>query len=275
MMRILLLLAVALLLASTALAVPGDVIRGQSLSGQPANGVRGLARDWDTGRVWVAGPQGTGAIIYTSMDAATMTPDAWIPTAGMYWVFDIACGFDYNTMTNCLLMNDQSSPFTRIIEPTSGALLGNLPDYYTAGEYTDGAAVNWDNNTVILSSYGNTNVVSYDGSSYTTFATIPGALNMGVAIGWGHVFILRTSTFYTIEVYLLDGTFVESIPLNSWPGGNYVIGLACGQENIVGDNESLFFASFITNQVYEVEVGDYNPSSLEQSTWGAIKAGFR
>jgi len=274
-MRTLLLFAVTLLVVSSAFAVPGDIIRGQALSGQPASGVRGLARDWDTGRVWVAGPQATADIRYTSMDAATMATDPWIATTAMYWVFDIACGFDYNTMTNCLLMNDQSSPFTRIIEPTSGTLLGNLPDYYSASEYTDGAAVNWDNNNVILSSYANAAVVSYDGSSYSTFATIPGALNMGTAIGWGHVFILRTSSFYTIEVYLLDGTFVESIPLNAWPTGNYVIGLACGQENIVGDNESLFFASFVTNQVYEVEVGDYNPSSLEQSTWGAIKAGFR
>jgi hypothetical protein len=274
-MKILLLLAMTLLLSSAVMAVPGDIIRSQALSGQPSNGVRGLAMDWDAGRIWVAGPVGTANIVYTSMDPVTMATDPWIQAPGSYWVFDIACGFDYDTFTNCLLFNDQNAPFTRIVEPTSGAQLGTLPDYYSAANYTDGASVNWDNNDVILSSYGDADVVLYDGMAHSTFASIPGALNMGVAIGWGHVFVIRTSTFYTIEVYTLDGTFVESIPLNNYSSGNYLIGLSCGQEDVVGDNESLFFASFVSYQVYEVEVGNYTGSALQSATWGEIKGSFR
>jgi len=274
-MKTLWLLAVVLLVATTAFAVPGDTIRSASVSGQPANGIRGLARDWDTDRIWVAGPANSNDIKFTSIDLETLTPGTWLTAAGQYWVFDIACGFDYNTMPNVLLMNDQSSPFTKMIEPSSGVNLGSLPDYYTSGEYTDGAAVDWDNNNVFLSSYGNANVVYYDGSTYNTFATISGALNMGTAVGWGHVFVLRTSPYYTIEVYQLDGTFVQSIPLNGWGSSTYVIGLSCGRENVVGDNESVFLASFTTYMIYEVEVGNYTTSALEQSTWGAIKAGFR
>jgi hypothetical protein len=41
----------------------------------------------------------------------------------------------------------------------------------------------------------------------------------------------------------------------------------------VGDNESLFFADFISYRVHEVEVDNYT-TSLQHSTWGAIKAGF-
>jgi hypothetical protein len=171
-------------------------------------------------------------------------------------------------------MNDQSTPFTRIVDPVDGSYEGALPDCYSSGDYTDGCAVDWATNYVYMSSYGNQNTVYYDGSSWETFATISGGLNMGAAVGWDHVFFIRTSGYYTIEVYEINGTFVESIPLNSWPPTQYLIGLSCGRENIVGDNESLFFADFITYQIHEVEVGDYVGASLQQSTWGAIKAGF-
>jgi len=118
-------------------------------------------------------------------------------------------------------------------------------------------------------------VVLYDGMAHSTFASITGAKNMGTAIGWGHVFVIRTDAFYTIEVYTLDGTFVESIPLNGYSTSNYLIGLSCGREDVVDDNESLFFASFISMEVYEVEVGNYTGSALQSATWGEIKGSFR
>jgi hypothetical protein len=260
------------LLASVAWGIEGDILRSMTLSGQPANGVRGLAKDWDTGDIWVAGPQGTSSIIFTEMDEVTMSTGTWMTASGQYWVFDIGYGYD-DMGTKYLIMNDQQSPFSRMYDPSNGSFYGSLPDYYSAGNYTDGCSVDWATNYVYLSSYGDANCVYYDGSSWNVFTNIPGALNMGCAVGWGHVFYIRTSTYYTIEVYQLDGTFVESISLNSWPSGNYIMGLACGQENEVGDHETLFFADFVSRQVHEVEVGNYE-TSLERSTWGEIKAVF-
>lgn len=273
-MRFTLLALLVLTLTSAVFAVPGDIIRSQSISGQPANGIRGLARDWDTGRIWVAGPEGTYNVIYTSLDMESLAPDAWKTADGsQYWVFDIGYGYDMGG-TKCLLMNDQSSPFTKIIDPSDGSYLGNLPDYYSTADYTDGCAVDQDAGRVYLSSHGNPEVVYYDGATFNLFDSITGAKNMGVAVGWDHVFIIRTDPYYTIEVYDLGGGFVESIPLNGWSSSNYVMGLACGREDLSGDTESLFFADFVSNQVHEVEVGDYTGTSLQQTTWGGIKAGF-
>lgn len=272
-MKGLILSAVMLLLVSAAFAAPGDIIRSQSISGQPVNGVRGLARDWNTDRIWVAGPNTSSDIIYTSIDMETLAPDAWMGASGMYWVFDIGYGYD-DGGTMYLVMNDQTSPYSKLIDPADGSYDGSLPDYFSSADYTDGAAVDWATNYVYMSSHGSDEVVYYDGAAFNVFGTISGAKNMGTAVGWDHLFVIRTSTYYTIEVYELNGTFVESIPLNGWPSGNYLIGLACGREDVVGSNESLFFADFITQQVHEVEVGDYAGTSLQQSTWGAIKAGF-
>jgi len=264
----------ALLTASAAFAATGDILRSQPLAGQPLNGVRGLAMDWDTGLIWVAGPDAENTIKYATMDPVTMTPGTWMSAAfDQYWVFDIGYGYDSGG-TKYLLMNDQSSPFTKMIDPADGSYDGSLPDYYSVSDYTDGCGVDWTNNYVYLSSHGSPEVVYYDGATFNPFASITDGLNMGLAVGWEHVFVIRTSPWYTIEVYQINGTFVESIPLNSW-SGNYVIGLSCGQEDVVGNNESLFFADFISQQVHEIEVGDYTtPGSLTQSTWGEIKAGF-
>ncbi len=273
-MRFILLPLLVLKLTSTVFADPGDIIRSQSISGQPENGIRGLARDWDTGRLWVAGPEDGYYVMYTSLDIETLAPEGWQTASDtLHWVFDIGYGYDMGG-TKCLLMNDQQSPFTKMIDPSDGSCLGNLPDYYSSADFTDGCAVDADANRVYLSSHGNPEVVYYDGAIFNLFGTISGAKNMGAAVGWDHVFIIRTDPYYTIEVYDLGGGFVESIPLSGWSSGNYVMGLACGREDVSGDSESLFFADFITNQVHEVEVGDYNGTSLQQSTWGGIKAGF-
>lgn len=274
-MKNLIVLFVLILVVSSTYATPGDILRSQSLAGQPANGVRGLAMDWDTGLIWVAGPESANNIQYATMDPVTMSAGSWTAVASvLYWAFDIGYGFD-EAGTKYLLMNDQNSPFTKMIDPVSGAWAGSLPDYYSATDYTDGCSVDWDNNDVYLSSHGDPNVVCFDGSSHSIFASISGARNMGAAVGWEHLFILRTSSYYSIEVYQLDGTFVESIPLTGWLSDNYVLGLSCGQEDAVGDNETLFFADFVTKQVHEIEVGDYTTLlSLTPSTWGEIKAGF-
>lgn len=264
-----------LLLVTLAFATPGDVIRGQALTGQPAGGVRGLAMDWDTGMIWVAGIAGGNNVRYTTMDPSTMTAGTWQSAdSSVYWVYDIGYGYDISG-TKYLLINDINSPFTKLIDPADGSYDGNLPDYYSEDDDTDGCSVDWDTNNVYLSSYANDEVVYYDGSSHTIVATISGAKNMGTAVGWGHLFVLRTTPYYTIEVYLLDGTFVESIPLTGWDTGHWVMGLSCGQEDGVGNNETLFFADFITHQVHEIEVGDYTSGgNVEEATWGQIKAGF-
>lgn len=263
-----------LLIVPVVFANPGDILRSQSLSGQPAGGVRGLAMDWDTGMIWVAGISSVYNLRYTTMDPGTMSSGTWQSVDDyVYWIFDIGYGYEDNGI-KYLLINDKYSPYTKMIDPANGSYDDNLPDYYSYEDYTDGCSVDWNNNNVYLSSYGNDEVVYYDGSHHT-FSNISGARNMGAAVGWGHLFILRTNTYYTIEVYQLDGTYIESIALAGWNPAHWVMGLSCGQENVVGDNESLFFSDFITHQVHEIEVGDYTTgSNLTESTWGAIKAGF-
>lgn len=271
-MRFLLFSLPVLAMTSILFADPGDIVRSQSISGQPAEGIRGLARDWETDRIWVAGPEGSFSVRYTSLDIESLAPDAWQSASdGLYWVFDIGYGYEMGG-TECLLMNDQTSPYTKIIDPSDGSWLGSLPDYFSAANYTDGCAVDADANRVYLSSHGDPEVVCYDGASFNLFDSIAGAKNMGAAVGWDHVFILRTDPYYTIEVYDPGGDFVESIPLNNWTTGNYVMGLACGREDVSGDSETLFFADFITDQIHEVEVGDYTGTSLQHTTWGRIKA---
>lgn len=263
-MKRLTVLFLLLLIASVAFATPGDILRSQSLTNQPAGGVRGLAMDWDTGLIWVAGIAGGSNVRYTTMDPSTMSSGTWQPiVSSVYWVFDIGYGYEDNG-TKYLLISDMNSPFTKLIDPADGSYSGGIPDYFNVDDDTDGCSVDWDSNDVYLSSYGNDEVVCYDGS-HTIFTTIPGARNMGAAVGWGHLFILRTDTYYAIEVYQLDGTYIESITLADWNPGHWVMGLSCGQENVVGDNESLFFSDFITHQVHEIEVGDYTSSSSVES----------
>lgn len=273
-MRCLPLLYLLLFISFVAFADPGDIVRSQSLSGQPAGGVRGLAMDWDTGMIWVAGIAGGNNVRYTTMDPVTMSAGTWQSVeSSVYWVFDIGYGYE-DSGTKYLLINDMNSPFTKMIDPADGSYCGNLPDYFNISDDTDGCSVDWDNNNVYLSSYGNDDVVYYNGS-HNIFATISGARNMGAAVGWEHLFILRTTTYYTIEVYQLNGTFVESIPLEGWSPGNWVMGLSCGRENAVGDNETLFFADFITHQIHEVEVGNYTTgTNLARASWATIKASF-
>ncbi|MCD4733147.1 hypothetical protein K8R78_02790 [bacterium] len=67
-------LIVLLIVVSITLATPGDILLSQALTGQPAEGIRGLAMDWDTGNIWVAGTQSQSNI--------------------KYWVFDIGFGYE-------------------------------------------------------------------------------------------------------------------------------------------------------------------------------------
>ena len=58
MKHIRILLLVTLVVPCLAYAAPGDTIRHQVITGQPADsGVRGIAKDWDDGNIYVAGFQ--------------------------------------------------------------------------------------------------------------------------------------------------------------------------------------------------------------------------
>jgi len=275
-MRLLWYSTVAIILLPHAFALPGDIIRGQTLPGQPYTGVRGLAKDWDTGRIWVAALDlwEFSYLRYTTMDEVSMDTEDWSTQWEVRAVYDIGYGYDYNA-TRCILVNDWDPANILIMDPATGDILGMIPDWYTSFPSTYGCAVNWDDSHVIMSALNHNDVVSFDGSSYSNFATLEGAKNVGAAVGWGHVFILRTNPFYTIEVYLLDGTWVETIQFSAQASDTSVMGLACGRENAVGSDESLFFAGVNTHEVFEIEVGDYFANSLEQGTWAGVKAVFR
>ncbi len=264
-----------LLLTVFANADPGDTIDSFVLSGSPANGVRGLDKDWDDGGIWAAGPNNSYQIYYGKFDPATHTmTESWATAdSSVYWCFDIGYGYDDGGTTSLLIV-DQNSPYIKIVDPSDGSVSGSLPDHYSSANYTDGASVDWDTNEVYSSSYGDSNLIYYD-SAWNVYDT-PGNRNMGCAVGWGKIFIVRTDSYYQILVYdLATRTLEDTINLNSW--SSYLMGIACGQENVVGDNESVFIATFYpSNNIYEVEVGDYTaPVSIKSASLGEIKASFK
>ncbi len=267
---------IILIYTMTAFSAPGDILRSDSIPGQPGYGIRGLAKDWDSDRIWVAGYTDTGPFdaIFTSLDILTLTPDTWKIAANFTSIFDIGYGYTESGI-KYLLMNDNLFPATFIVDPSDGSKIGSIPGYFAGSCLTVGCSVDCSSNYIYLSSIGDGDVINWDGNQYHEFTFLMGGLNVGTAVGWDHLFVLRTSPFYSIEVFNLNGTYVESIDLNGWAGDDYVMGLACGQEDAVGENETLFFADFVTHRVHEIEIGNYStPGTLEQSTWGQIKTIF-
>ena len=260
-----------ILLVSLCIAGPGDVIRYQSIPGQPF--FMGLARDWDTGNIWMCGPDGSNNTKFAQLDPLTMNiVGSWTTISTVYWGFDIGYGYEMGGK-KYLVVTDQQDPYAKLIDPTDGSWDGSLPNYYGETEYTMGCAVDWNTNEVHLASYYNSNSVFFDGSSYNIFSTTSDPRIKGIATGWGHVFLLRNSPYFDIEVYdVTTGAFVETISMSGF-GGNSLIGLACGRENAVNENESIFVFGTMYENLFEVEIGDYSgSSSLERTTWAHIKA---
>jgi len=273
------LIVVALMLAVvSAYAAKGDTVLSFTLSGQPANGVRGLAYDPTDGNIWAAGPQATSNIIFCKFknDTSHAIVNNWIQAASMYWVFDIGWKYTYSG-TDCLVFIDQNAPRICLQNPTTGARVGTLADP-NSSSYDEGIEGDYKNGwgtTLYCDNYGATILYKWNGTSWSNFGTTLSPA-MGCAYGWNHIFVIHTANTYTIRVLkATDGTLEEDIPLNNW-GTKYMVGLARGRDNYNGTNETLYTATFYpSSTIYEIDIGQYNQTSIETTSVGNIKALFK
>ena len=276
-------LTMTLLAANYAFAAPGDIIRHQSITGDPADGIYGFAMDWSDGNIWVAG-NGAGdyQAEFAKIDPETLEPvTSWQPVdTDVRRALDIGYGFSVGGNTY-LTFADLESPFLKAIDPANGNYIHGFDDYFTPSEGTVGSTVDSALNRVYISSAGggliNDEIVYFEsGSPWQVFANTPTfGWNTGLALGWDRLFVLHTA-HPDILVYTLDGTLEETIIMPGWD--EWANGLACCRVNAVGDNESLIFRSLesVGEQVYEVEVGDYaDETSIKSASLGEIKALFK
>jgi len=279
--------AAVIALAASAFAEPGDTIWWGQIPATENIVIGGLAMDWNDGKIWAAGPvSGTARQCkYCKFDPEThevVRPWASMASA-VGSCFDIGYGYEYGG-TKCLIVNDDVdySPYTKIVDPRDGSYKGSLPDYFSKPSYTAGCAVDGKTNDVYISSNmrvfdGGTDdprVARYDGKAWSVFASV-GEANEGLAVGWGHVFLLRMFPYYDIYVFDMAGKLEDTVHLKK-PPVNYIAGLSLGRVDAVGTNESLIIGiKSGDHSVYEVEVKDYAGVAVVPASLGRVKALFR
>jgi len=265
----------------SAYAAKGDTLATFTLSGQPANGVRGLAYDPTDGNIWAAGPQATSNIIFCKFknyDDTHAIVNNWLTASGMYWVFDIGYKYTYSG-TDTIVMLDQNAPRMRAIKPSDGSsVYTGFTDPFSGGGYLEGIEGDYTNGwgtTLYLDNYSSTVVYKWNGTSWASFATCTSPA-MGNAMGWNHVFVIHTSAVYAIWVFKCsDGSKDDTITMNNW-GTTYMVGLARGRDNWHGQtNETLYTACFYpSNNIKEIDIGNYNQTEISPTSVGDIKSMF-
>ena len=264
----------------SAYAAKGDTLATFTLSGQPANGVRGLAYDPTDGNIWAAGPQAANNIIFCKFknyDDTHAIVTNWVTAnSAQYWVFDI--GWKYTLSgTDYLVMLDQNAPRIRLIKPSDGSVGGTLTDAFSGGydEGIEGDYTNGWGTTLYCTNYNFTSVMKWNGTTWASFATCSTPA-MGNAMGWNHVFVIHTSTVYAIWVFKCsNGTQDDTITMNNW-GTTYMVGLSRGRDNWHGTtSETLYTACFYpSNNIKEIDIGNYNQTEISPTSVGDIKSMF-
>jgi len=274
---------VVVLMFITAICVyanKGDTVSQFTLSGQPADGVRGLAYDPADGNIWCAGPNAIYNIIFAKFknDTTHEIVQNWQSVENQYWVFDIGYKYTYSGK-DCLVFCGKDGTRIWLKDPANGKHIGDIPDPFNGG-YDEGIEGNYDSSwgvTLYATNYVYTLVRKWNGSSWENFA-ICSSPPMGLAYGWGYVFVIHTSSLYSIWVFRAsDGSKVEEIPLTYW-GTKYMVGLARGRDNYngPGTGETLYTAVFYpSNLIYEIDIGNYNQQEIEPTSVGNIKALYK
>jgi hypothetical protein len=278
MKKVLVVLAV-LALAGSVFADPGALIGSPFTFGV----VRGLDKDWSDGNIWMSTAV-SNACQFGKFDQTSHAQiGSWLTASGQYWCFD--CGYGYiNSGTTSIILVDQNSPRMRMYNPTSGAYLGSLPNAFPEYSYDDGlgvyAGTGITNTYLYASSYSGNPIKKsdYPCTTWSSFGTTPATPSMGVGYGWGKVFVCTTSTDYKIYCFNADtGTLEDTWSLQGW--SYYLMGLAAGRENAVGDDESVFIATFYpSNNIYEVEIGDVaggGEPRVVPTSLGMIKSAYK
>ncbi|MGQ9705681.1 MAG: hypothetical protein ACUVWP_01580 [bacterium] len=165
-----------------------------------------------------------------------------------------------------------SSPILKIYNKDNGLKLGNFSkDPF--GSSTIGIEANKNDKLTLYAGNGSGNTIKkWDGSEWNYWANC-GVHPFGTAFGWNHVFVVLSSTPYSIEVFDLDGNKITDIRLNNWDTG-IMYGLCRGRDNVVGENDSLYITVYYPSvAIKEIEIGDYN-TVINTTSIGDIKAIF-
>jgi len=262
-----------------AYAAKGDIVGEFTLEGQPTGGVRGLAYDPADGNIWAAGPNDINDVIFAKFtnDTNHSIVQNWQKIQSQYWVYDIGYKYVYSGK-DCIVVCCKPDPRIRLHDKSDGSYIGSLPDAFSGG-YNEGIEGDYKNNwgvTLYCDNYNYTTVKKWNGSSWSDWATCTSPA-MGCAFGWNHVFVIHTSSVYSIRVFRTsDGLKVEDIPLKNW-GTKYMAGLSRSRENYNGTDETLYTAVFYpSNVIYEIDIGQYTggPYIVETTSVGGIKALF-
>jgi hypothetical protein len=276
MKKVLVILAV-LALAGSVFAAPGAQIGSQFAFGI----VRGLDKDWADGNIWMTTAVSNNCQIGKFDVTSHAQVGSWVTAAGQYWCFD--CGYGYiNSGTATIILVDQNAPRMRMYNPTTGAYIGSLPNAFPEYSYDDGVGVyagtGITSTNLWASSYSGNPIKKsdYPCTTWTSFGTTPATPSMGVAYGWGKVFVVTTSPGYTIYAFdSTSGTLTDTWPLTGW--SYYLMGMAAGRVNAVGDDESVFICEFTSNAIHEVEIGDVYtiPTRVQPTSLGMIKSAYK
>jgi len=257
---------------------PGDTIREFTLSGQPSYGIRGLEYDPYDGNIWCAGPNSQDNVIFCKFLSGQVDSIVhnWQRLDSQHWCFDIAYKYVYDGR-DCIVVCDSTSPRYKLYDVVDGSYVGFLPDAFSGG-YNEGISADYKNNwgvTLYASNYSYTDIMRWDGSSWSNWATTMSP-SMGLCYGWAHVFNIITSPVYKIlSFYVADGQMDNEIQLNNW-GTTYMVGLARGRDNYNGTNETLYTACYYpSNFIREIDIGNYNQTGIEATSVGNIKALFK
>lgn len=249
-------------------AAPGTIVRSFSLPGQPAMGVRGLAKDWDDGNVWAVGVQATGNVWFGKFNAATGSMvTSWGTLQGLYWAYDAGYGYLYGG-NRMLVLPDGTN---LRLYTTAGLFVTSI----AAGFSVAGLDCDWLG-SYIFAGDSSSAIIRRGPGTWTNWASYTGGTCSGLATGWGRVFIVTPPTdakFYEFTgIYNSSGSFVRSFPHSL----NLMTGMSIGRVNGYGDEETLFVACIAPSYlIYEVSVGDVSGTAVFPASLGRVKALFK
>lgn len=262
---------ITLCAASYIFGAPGDIIDEFTLTAQPDWGVYGLAKDWTDGNIWAVGMDTYEFCKLGKFDNNThnmIMNWAYMDMSNPpVWVMDIGFPYEYGG-TDCIAIADAERPEIRMYDPISYSYMGDLPNNPYSSGFNTGLAANPIDCHLYCTNYYFTEIREWNCSDWNTLANFTDSPSMGVAYGWDHIFISFQDPF-KILVFQEDGTFVEEYDLAGWT--HSLAGICCAHENAVGENESLYITWTAYAKVREVEIGNFAGTSLESTSFGAIK----
>lgn len=249
-------------------ALEGDVVGSFTLEGMPSLGVRGLAKDWQSGGIWAVGIEE-----YENVKACRFNSDThvvelwWFNLEGATWGYDAGYGYKVG-VERVLLVVDSMPPRLKMFN-TKGNYIGYFREPWNE-QMLSGVDCDWSRQMFFVSHYNAHNVGRWDGS---WILWVEGKMPfLGLAEGWNRLYGVSSSLYiYEYDnLYGQRGNMLRHIKINMSERVK-VVGLSIGRENGWGNEETLFVASYFpVFAIYEVSIGNLN-NAIEPSSLGRIK----